>query len=254
MQRQCFLESSTVLCLIVASGSYGTEVRKYSFVGDAPAFQFSCGECSGPPHWIRGQVEGAFEVTLDFEHGVGTLNTLDARLSNVEGIFDANIWQPIEWAQEFLLPGDRYDLYRPPYSGVLTPAAFRPLGPGTLTAAHMAPYLGVPTSQIPTEVDRWLSEGVGFEAAPAESWILYFDGVVENPDDQSASLGASFLIYFEENHADFSYYIPIIDAVPSIAAASAMLVPEPTGIALMCLVLTWPSMIRRRVGFTNRAT
>ena len=253
MQPQFFLKSSIVLCLIVASASYGAEVRKYSFVGDAPVYQFSCGECSGLPYWIRGRVEGAFEVTLDFEHGIGTLNTLDAQLNNVEGNFGVNIWQPIEWGREFLVPGSRYDQYRPPYIGVLTPAAFRPLGPGTLTAAHMAPYLGVPTSQIPTEVDRWLSEGVGFEPAPAESWILYFHGVVESPDGQSASLGANFLIYFEENHADFSYYIPIIDAVPSIAAASATLVPEPSGIALMCLALYWTSTIRRRIGLSKKA-
>ena len=133
MQPQFFLKSSIVLCLIVASASYGAEVRKYSFVGDAPVYQFSCGECSGLPYWIRGRVEGAFEVTLDFEHGIGTLNTLDSQLNNVEGNFGVNIWQPIEWGREFLVPGSRYDQYRPPYIGVLTPAAFRPLGPGTLT-------------------------------------------------------------------------------------------------------------------------
>jgi hypothetical protein len=246
MQQQFIRKSSTVLCLIVASASAGAEVRKYSFVGDAPAYRFSCGECSGPPHRIRGQVEGAFEVTLDFEHGVGTLNTLDARLNNFEGNFGVNVWQPIEWGQQFLPPVSSYDLYRPPYSGVLTPATFRPLGPGTLTAAHMAPYLGVPRSQIPTEVERWLSDGVGFEPAPAESWVLYFHGAIKSPDGQLAFLGANFLIYFEENRADFSYSIPIIDASPSIAAASARLVPEPAGIALMCLALCWPYTIRRR--------
>jgi hypothetical protein len=127
---------------------------------------------------VRGEVEGTFEVSLDFENGVGTLHSLNAQLSNVEGNFGPNIWQPIEWHQEFLDPSSHYDRYRPPYTGKLLQATYRPLGPATLTAEHRAPYLGVPITQIPTEVNYWLFQGVGFEPAPADSWILIpnFDG------------------------------------------------------------------------------
>jgi hypothetical protein len=247
------LTSVAALCLILDSSSSGAEVRRYSFVGDPPAYDFSCGECSGPPYWVRGQVLGTFEVDLDFENGVGTLHSLDARLHNIEGNFGEGVWQPIDWHSQFFLdPSSRYDRYRPPYSGVLMPAGYRPLGPQSITDEHRAPYIGIPTSQIPTEVAYWLFQGVGFEPAPANSWILYFDGRVPNPDGLTVSIGASFLIYFEKNQARFSYYVPIDDAVPSIAAASATLIPEPSGVTLGALMMCWLCASRSRIGLARR--
>jgi hypothetical protein len=203
---------------------------------------------------VRGQVEGTFEVRLDFENGVGTLESLNAVLSKVEGNFDPDTWQPIEWGQYFLDSSSYFDPFRPPFTGTLMPAAYRPLGPQTLTAEHWAPYLGVPTSQIPTEVSYWLFQGVGFESAPANSWILYFDGLTRSPDGRTASVGASFLIYFEENRAQLSYYIPINDAVPSIAAASARLIPEPSSLTLGCLMLCWLCASRCSNGRARRCS
>jgi hypothetical protein len=228
--------ASGALCLLFVSSSLGSEVRTYSFVDFRPAYDFSCGECSGPPHAVRGHVDGTFEVDLDFENGVGTLRTLNAQLSNVEGYFGPDMWLPIEWDEEFFNAPFLSDLYRPPYTGVLRRASYRPLGPATITEEHWAPYVGVPTSQIPLEVSYWLFLGVGFEPAPPDSWILYPDG----------SLGASFLIYFEGNVANFAYQIPIIDAVPSIAAASATLIPEPA--SLCTFVFTVAILAFRRYG------
>jgi hypothetical protein len=201
---------------------------------------------------VRGHVNGTFEVSLDFEKGVGTLHALNAQLSNAEGNFGADIFRPIEWREEFLESSSHYDRYRPPYTGVLIPATYRPLGPASATAEHRAPYVGVPGSQIPTEINYWLFQGVGYEPAPADSWILRFDGRIPNPDGQTVSIGASFLIYFEGNRAQFSYYIPIIDAVPSIAAASAVLIPEPSGLVLGCLMPCWLCATRSWNGLTRR--
>jgi hypothetical protein len=239
-------KASVPAYLILISSALGAEIRNYSFEGDAPAYQFSCGECSGPPYWVHGKVQGNFAVSLDFEHRVGTLHTLNVQLNDVEGNFGVNVWQPISWHQEFLSPHSSYDVYRPPYSGVLMPAAYRPLGPESLTDAQRAAFIGVPGSQMPIEVNYWLSQGVGFEPAPANSWILYFDGSIPHPDGMTISVGASFLIYFEQNRAQLSYYVPIIDAVPSIAAASAMLTPEPTGVTLAFLLLCFLCGSRRR--------
>lgn len=247
------LKSSIALCTVLfASSSLGAEVRTYSFTGELPAYSFSCGECSGPPYWVRGKVDGNFTVDLDFDDGVGTLQLLNARLSDVEGNFGPNNWQSIAWGDEFLESSSYYDHYRPPYTGTLMPAAYRPLGPATLTAEHLMPYIGVPTSQIPTEVNWWLFQGVGFEPAPADAWVLYFNGLVPEPDGLTYSVGASFLIYFEQDRAQFSYYIPILDAVPSITAASAKLVPEPTSIALTSFMLYWLCGRCNRIALTSR--
>jgi hypothetical protein len=215
-------------------------------VGDVPAFEFSCGECAGPPYRLRGHVEGDFEVTLDFENGVGTLNTLDAELLNVEGNFGGDNWKPYAWEREFLPAGYYDDRLRPPYTGVLFPAARRPLGPGTLTNEHMAPYVGLRNSQLPDDVRLWFFQGVGFEPAPADSWILYFDGTLKTADERVTRIVSKFLIYFEGNRASFSYDVPIIDATPSIAAASAMRVPEPGQMASLFLWLCGMYSIRRR--------
>jgi hypothetical protein len=110
----------------------------------------------------------------------------------------------------------------------------------------------VPKSQIPIDIDYWLSLGVGFEPAPSNAWILYFDGLIPIPDGRSSFLGASFLIYFEEDRAKFSYYVPIIDAVPSIAAASAVLIPEPSVLLLGSLMLCWLCATRSWNGLTSR--
>jgi hypothetical protein len=232
--------------LLCVSASISAETRKFAFAGDAPAYQFSCGECGGYPYDVRAKVEGTFEVSLDFDQRKGTLLSLDAHLVNAEGGFGPDGWQPIYWQSEFL-GTDRFDdRYRPPFPGVLQPADFRPLGPGTRTAAHFDPYIGLPSSQIPQPIPLWLDQGVGFEVAPANSWLLSFNGALPSPDGMTISIVASYNIYLEGNFAWLTYYIPIIDAVPSIAAAVAVQIPEP---ALLISAITALAMfmgIRRR--------
>lgn len=216
--------------------SSAAEIRKYEFNGEVPAYYFSCGECSGPPHSVRARVEGTFEVDLDFEQGIGTLLSLDARLAGAEGLFGENNWQSVAWQSDFFYPGILYDRYRPPFSGTLMPADFRPLGPGTLTPEHRAPYIGVPTSEIPDTIAYWMSNRIGFEPAPEDSWILSFDGAVRNPDG-TVFYAATYIIYFEGNDASLTYNVPVDDALPSIRAAGAQLVPEPSGFVIACVGL-----------------
>lgn len=213
MYNRIFSKASIPICLLWVSSSPGAELRTYSFVADAPAYMMSCGECSGPPHAVRAQVEGTFAVSLDNSQGVGTLLSLDARLTNAEGSFGPDTWQPIEWQQEFFGGSRFYDRYRPPFSGLLKPAEYRPLGPGTLTDEHREPFIGLPGSEIPQSISYLKSLGVGFEPAPENSWILAFDGVKRSPDGQYTSIVSSYSIYIEGDEAFFSYYVPIIDAV-----------------------------------------
>jgi hypothetical protein len=246
MNRHSFSGICIAVCFLWITPSRGAEVRKYAFDGDIPAYQFSCGECSGPPYSVRARVQGAFEASLNYEQRVGTLLSLNARLTDAEGSFGAGNWQPIEWRQEFLNASHHYDRYRPPFAGSLKPAEYRPLGPGTLTPEHWEPYIGLPGSEIPEQIGFWLSQGIGFEPAPADSWILYFDGALRSPDGTSTSIVASYNIYFEGDEALFSYYVPIDDAVPSIAAARATLVPEPAGLSAASMVLFCLAMLLRR--------
>lgn len=252
MRYRRSMKASILLYLLLVSSSLGAEVRKYEFVGETPAYQFSCGECSGPPYWVRAHVEGTFEVRLDYDQGVGTLLSLDARLKGAEGNYGPEIWQPIDWPQEFLGSDRYFDSYRPPFNGILKPAEYRPLGPGTLTAEQMAPYIGVPTSEIPESIAYWLFQGIGFEPAPPESWILSFDGALRSPNGSTTTIAASYNIYFEGKGSFFSYYVPIIDAVPSISAASATLVPEPIGLCMVCVALVCLLAGRPRLGLTRR--
>jgi hypothetical protein len=216
--------------LIVAASSADAEERSYTFVGDRPAYSFMCGECSGPPYDVRSQIEGSFEVDFDFENGVGTLQSLNVQLSAVEGFFYPTGWRPIQWDVEFFDARIYGDGYRPPYTGVLTPATYRPLGDELLTAEHLAPFVGVPWRELPTEIRYWYLQGIGFEPAPANAWVLYFDGLTRHPDGQTVSGGASFLLYLQGDRAELSYEIPVSDAVTSLRAASAMLIPEPSAL------------------------
>lgn len=242
--RICLAASFVLLlCVSVLSGG---EVRKYRFTGNIPAYRYSCGECSGQPYTTRAQIEGTFEVELDHELGMGTLLSLDAHLTNFEGLFDDGLWLPFGLDHEFLGPGRRYDRYRPPFDGVYEPAEYRPLGPDSWTHEHTQPFIGVPLSEIPDPLVNWLFNGVGFEPAPADSWMLKFDGRLPNPDGFSTSIVASYNIYFEGNEALFSYNIPVIDLVESIASARAVLVPEPGTISMTCFALGWWLIHHRR--------
>src|SRR3989304_4410801 len=97
MRYRRSMKASILLYLLLVSSSLGAEVRKYEFVGETPAYQFSCGECSGPPYWVRAHVEGTFEVRLDYDPGVGTRLSLDARLEGAEGNYGPEIWEPKDW-------------------------------------------------------------------------------------------------------------------------------------------------------------
>jgi hypothetical protein len=243
MRRQTLSNAvNLLLSLLLVASARGGELRTYSFVADSSAYQFSCGECS-VPYEFRGEVDGNFTVELDFAHGVGSLHSLNAGLSHVDANYGANDWRPIEWPREFLRPGSTYDPYRPPYTGVLYPATNRPLGPATLTNEMSDPYLGMMWNQIPADIRYWLGQGVGFEPAPANSWLLYFNGLIPDAAPGATNVGASFLIYFEKNTARFSYELPIIDATPIIAAANAKLVPEPAS-----AIVTWSMLTLMCVG------
>lgn len=243
-----FFLAASALVLLCVSATFGTEVRKYQFAGDVPASLSSCGECSGPPSTIRAMVEGSFEVELDHELGFGTLLSLDAQLTNSEGLFGENLWQPFGSDREFLGPSSFYDKYRPPFKGILEPAAYRPLGPDSLTAEQRQQFIGVRPSEIPDPIDYWMSNRIGFETAPADSWLLTFNSRIAgltNPNGTIAIV-ASFNIYFEDDQALLTYNLPIIDNTQSITAARAFLTPEPASISLTCFAMCWMFALRRR--------
>lgn len=235
-----------LLLTLIASASWAADVRTYTFLGDAPAYRFSCGECGGYPYVVRARIEGTFQVSLDFEKGNGTLLSLDAHLVNPEGYFGLNGWQPVPWQAEFLSANPLNDIYRPPYPGILQAAEYRPLGPATLTEAHYGPYIGMPVSQIPPSILFWMDQGVGFESAPKDSWLLSFNGALPSPDGVTIRFGASYNIYLEGNSAWLTYYVPIEDAVPSIAAAAAIRIPEPTLFLTTITSLTVFMVMRRQ--------
>jgi hypothetical protein len=252
--RSCVI--SSVLLVVGVSVSLGAEVREYRFVGDVPAYRGSCGECFGVPYERRSRVEGTFQVELDPELGVGTLLSLDARLTGSEGLFGDGLWRPFGSDRAFLRTSSWYDRYRPPFGGMLAPAQYRPLGPDTLTSEHLAEsatelspgVMAVRWSDLPDPLNDWSLHGIGFEPAPINSWMLLFEGTLPKPDGRSAAVVADYSIYFEGSEAIFSYNLPIIDATESIVAARAVLVPEPAtiGLEMGCIAMGWALLRRRR--------
>ena len=243
MILRILLLTSFLLHLGVSISS-GVEVRKYQFAGDLPSYQSSTNG-----FWLlgmRARVEGTFEVEIDRELGVGTLVSLNAHLTNSEGRFADAGWQPLGSDREFLEPGRFYDPFRPRFGGVFEAAVYRPLGPGTKTNAHRQQFVGLPLSEYPRPIVDWLNNGVGYEAAPANSWMLDFDGVVPNLANGTTGFFASYNIYFEANEAFLTYDLPIIDGPEAIVAARAFLIPEPTGLGITWLVIAWMIGYRRR--------
>lgn len=199
-----------VLLVACAAESLAGEVRTYRFVGDAPTYHTGYGECvvlPGQPFAVRARVEGTFQVELDFEDGVGTLLSLDARVTGREALMADLLWQPY---------GSDHNLH----------------GPHTLYDRFRVPVVG---NVMSVPAGGWSFQCGSSEYMTIDLRAPSADGGLPFPSDYTSiglRVAVNYDIYFEDREAVFSYDSSITNWTQSIIAARAVLVPEPAAIAL----------------------
>jgi hypothetical protein len=101
---------------------------------------------------------------------------------------------------------------------------------------------------IPTWLPSYQPPWEGTLTTEGSELVLSFDGVKPMPDGMGFALLAPFVIRMSGGHAAFSMEMPVNDAYGTVTNALAVLVPEPSTVALAALAGTFGAgvAVRRR--------